>query len=400
MKVLIPEYLENFQCIGSACEDTCCIGWDVIIDENTNSKYKKILGSNYSLNIKSKKRNGNNEYRIIMDKNRICPFLRDDKLCSIHSDFGPSFLSETCNFYPRITNLLFNSYEQSGTLSCPEIARLALLPQKGINFKEIDISTIRKTPNNILCTNITSSIFLNTFWDIRIFCIQILKTREYSIEERLMTIGIFLNDIQYSKSEIEIKEKIEFFSSEFNSFNILTTLNTFSDDKKILQLTLLHLVIFKSGFDSTNETFLSLINTALQNFNISYDDLKNFNFSTITIEQYNYFIKIYNDKIIKKFDYILENFLVNEVFKDLFPFTKYGSFLNSYINLVSKFIILRTILIGLVSNNELLENDIVNIIQKFSKSITHDTPLQKSITDFIHKLNYDLLLFSMAMLKI
>src|ERR1035438_6632799 len=28
-----PEYAEKFHCIGPACEDSCCVGWRVEIDE-------------------------------------------------------------------------------------------------------------------------------------------------------------------------------------------------------------------------------------------------------------------------------------------------------------------------------------------------------------------------------
>ena len=37
--LLIPQYFKNFTCIGSDCEDSCCIGWRVDIDHNT---YKNI----------------------------------------------------------------------------------------------------------------------------------------------------------------------------------------------------------------------------------------------------------------------------------------------------------------------------------------------------------------------
>lgn len=28
----VPTYFNEFACIGGACEDNCCIGWDVVID--------------------------------------------------------------------------------------------------------------------------------------------------------------------------------------------------------------------------------------------------------------------------------------------------------------------------------------------------------------------------------
>jgi lysine-N-methylase len=41
-KFIVPGYMKYFNCIGSACEDSCCIGWNVDIDQQTYLKYKKI----------------------------------------------------------------------------------------------------------------------------------------------------------------------------------------------------------------------------------------------------------------------------------------------------------------------------------------------------------------------
>ena len=38
----VPTYFNEFACIGGACEDNCCIGWEIDIDENTDNLYKNI----------------------------------------------------------------------------------------------------------------------------------------------------------------------------------------------------------------------------------------------------------------------------------------------------------------------------------------------------------------------
>ena len=40
--ILVPEYYKQFQCIGGACEDTCCAGWNITVDKPTYQKYKKV----------------------------------------------------------------------------------------------------------------------------------------------------------------------------------------------------------------------------------------------------------------------------------------------------------------------------------------------------------------------
>ena len=44
MKVLKPFYYDDFKCIANKCIDSCCIGWQINIDEKTYKKYKKVKG--------------------------------------------------------------------------------------------------------------------------------------------------------------------------------------------------------------------------------------------------------------------------------------------------------------------------------------------------------------------
>ena len=41
MKVTVPDYYKDFKCIAGACEDTCCAGWQIVIDKKTLKKYIK-----------------------------------------------------------------------------------------------------------------------------------------------------------------------------------------------------------------------------------------------------------------------------------------------------------------------------------------------------------------------
>ena len=41
----VPEYYNQFQCLASACPATCCAGWQIVIDEKTQEKYRNYKGS-------------------------------------------------------------------------------------------------------------------------------------------------------------------------------------------------------------------------------------------------------------------------------------------------------------------------------------------------------------------
>ena len=40
-----PDYFSEFTCIADKCPDTCCAGWQIVIDEESLEKYKKIKHS-------------------------------------------------------------------------------------------------------------------------------------------------------------------------------------------------------------------------------------------------------------------------------------------------------------------------------------------------------------------
>ena len=44
MKVRVPNYFNEFKCIASECEDTCCAGWEIVIDDETHKRYEKVEG--------------------------------------------------------------------------------------------------------------------------------------------------------------------------------------------------------------------------------------------------------------------------------------------------------------------------------------------------------------------
>ena len=42
MKVFAPNYYKKFSCIADKCKHSCCIGWEIDIDDATSEQYKNI----------------------------------------------------------------------------------------------------------------------------------------------------------------------------------------------------------------------------------------------------------------------------------------------------------------------------------------------------------------------
>ena len=45
MLYTIPDYYNEFSCIAGDCPDTCCAGWQIVIDKKSLKKYWKSTKS-------------------------------------------------------------------------------------------------------------------------------------------------------------------------------------------------------------------------------------------------------------------------------------------------------------------------------------------------------------------
>ncbi len=122
----MPSYYEKFSCIADKCPDTCCIGWEVDIDEETASRYLRVSGT-----LGEKIRNhlvtdGEGSQLFTLCDGDICPFLCPSGLCEIQKNLSESFLSRTCTLFPRFFDD-FGTFRETGLgLGCPEAARIIL----------------------------------------------------------------------------------------------------------------------------------------------------------------------------------------------------------------------------------------------------------------------------------
>ena len=124
-------FVGNFRCVGGACSDTCCSGWNVSIDKATHYRYKKSADAEISEIAKSsikKMKSGRTSSHFSVIKNREngdCPFMTSCGWCKVQTEMGEKPI-QTCNTYPRIITRCGGETYISASLSCPEAARLCL----------------------------------------------------------------------------------------------------------------------------------------------------------------------------------------------------------------------------------------------------------------------------------
>lgn len=137
MILRVPSYYKEFRCIADRCKDSCCIGWEIDIDEDTFSYYKNVggaFGERLRTHMVSEECNS-----FALAENGWCPFLNEKKLCDICIELGEEALSEVCTEFPRFTMEYENVREKVLSLSCEEVGRLVFSSDAKISWEEFEV---------------------------------------------------------------------------------------------------------------------------------------------------------------------------------------------------------------------------------------------------------------------
>ena len=132
MRYLKPHFYDKFVCTAGDCPDTCCAGWQIMIDEDSLKKYKNVQGEF------GKRLHGSVNWKeeCFCQNERRCAFLNDENLCDLYKALGPDALCDTCRLYPRHTEEFEGLRELSLSLSCPEAAKIILSCRESVRFFE------------------------------------------------------------------------------------------------------------------------------------------------------------------------------------------------------------------------------------------------------------------------
>ena len=124
MLIRKPSYFDTFRCIASACPDSCCKEWDVLVDPDKAAFYRSLPGPLGDRLRQVLKEEDGDTYMTI--ENHRCPMWRDDGLCRIQAELGEDALCKTCREFPRLSHDYGSFIEYGLELSCPEAARIIL----------------------------------------------------------------------------------------------------------------------------------------------------------------------------------------------------------------------------------------------------------------------------------
>ena len=224
MQYTIPHYYKQFRCIADKCPDTCCAGWQIMIDNRSLKKYSKVKGG-----FGNRLQNGIDwKVHAFLQQGGRCEFLNEDNLCDIYKECGANMLCRTCQNYPRHTEEFEGLREISLSLSCPEAARIILGEKEPVRFltKEDSREETYEYFDFFLFTKLS---------DTRELIFQILQDRNLQISVRMAIVAALAHDIQIrinKNSLFEIDDILDRYRSDRMIPFFETALKSYSNREK------------------------------------------------------------------------------------------------------------------------------------------------------------------------
>lgn len=356
MKIRKPDYFDKFKCIASKCEDTCCAGWGIVIDDKSYKYYLSVEGK-FGEELRSKiiREDGENIFQL---KGNRCSFLNNDNLCDIYNNLGQEALCHTCKQYPRFSEEFGSLREIGISLSCPEAARIILGQTSKTEFK---LSDNEEEVNNY--NDINAMLYINLL-QCRKIVLDLLQDRNLDIKIRAALSLVFINEIQEQIDKNNINGIKSIKDKYLNKSLINKIINSFAvyerkEDKKYIYIKELF-KIFKDELEHITYDSLSL-EKGLQYFWQSKEDKEvylkiNTDFNNYYKEE-NY-----------QFEHILVYFTYKYFLKAVFDYDLIGKM---KISIVSTIMIKELCAIRFFENKEFTFKDLVDIAHTYSKDIEH-----------------------------
>ena len=164
-----PDFYGKFKCTAEKCRHSCCIGWEIDIDDDTAEYYKSLegqIGRELSENVSNEP-----QAHFILTGEERCPFLNEKGLCRLILTLGDDSLCDICAEHPRFYNEFPERSERGLGLCCEEAVRLLLESNEPLRIiYSSDKDGEREKPETII-------------WRERIF--EILENREMPLSRRM-----------------------------------------------------------------------------------------------------------------------------------------------------------------------------------------------------------------------
>ncbi|HTX74896.1 MAG TPA: flagellin lysine-N-methylase [Terracidiphilus sp.] len=398
-----PLYGRAFRCIGAECEETCCHGMSVLLDRRTYEKYQafpqgelRILAQQYVA------RNMENPTetlygRIDLTPSHDCPFFSADRLCKIQNELGVEALSPTCSIYPRALNQVQGEIEVSLHLSCPEAARQVLLdPEFSTRVAGQDASWFHTDRFSRLAANGEGLIHkpYAYFQEVRQSVVTLLRDRARPLWQRMFLLGTLcqqLNEIAAPEQDAAVPAVLAHYAEIVATQDLKQELENLDSQPEAQLNAVLQLSDLRLRAGAVEGRFRECVMEALAGLGDA-PDVPAPDYSRHYLHaQRQYFLPLMEQR-----PYLLENYLLNYVYRTLFPFGREASahiapldIYSEYLLLAAQFSIVQGLLIALAGHyrEQFGVEHVVKLVQSVSKALEHNPTFLAQIGDFLRTQN-------------
>lgn len=211
MKLRKPDYYDRFQCIAGACSDSCCIGWEIDINEQQQEFYAQAANETGELGQRMKTCIDWEEgHFILQGKEERCPFLNRENLCDLIIGLGEDSLCDICREHPRFYDWFDGLTEVGLGLCCEAAGRLILEKEDPVRFVMDEVADQSEESDGQEDPELLKILF-----SARDTAIQILQNRGCPVRQRLVDYLEFVERLQevldFGSME-EIEEVIKSFT--------------------------------------------------------------------------------------------------------------------------------------------------------------------------------------------
>jgi len=381
-RIIQPDYANRFRCIGSACEDTCCSGWRVSVDESDFHRLTSLpagpLRSLVDVSILQSAQpheEADNAFASIrMLPSGECPFLSADRLCRVQRECGEQYLSRICADYPRNSYSIDGLKETELSLSCPEAARLillspSLLPQNGAPGYQLTWDE----------TTAGSADLRSCFWQIREFVVGLILNRRYPLWQRLFLLGTFcrrLEAFQCAETNRNFVDILDDFSRAVNLGGLGESMETIPADLPLQLEIVLSFIAQRVNGVNISPRFRGVLDLFVKGLGHSRTASIESQAATYADAYRRYFTPFFG-----RHPHMLENLLVNAVFRDAFPFGRALTSAESrpepakaFAMMAIQFALIKGMLIGVAAarGRQFSAADVVKVVQTASRLFEHN----------------------------
>lgn len=287
-----PSYLEKFFCDGSKCGSLCCYGWQQILDEQALFRYRSLSGEEGErlraelVYLEEAQGFG------FRHEDDHCVFLRTDGLCGLQKKYGAGMLTDVCAEYPRKTRLFPRQVvERALCVTCPVAAELILSSPEPLALVQRQLISDRQ--DYFLPTGDADTLEQLAFFDWQLKGMEILQERQLSLPERLQKLLQLL-----AQADADLPWGRDTENAVWQPWPLAQTCRFFQD--------------FVAGIeDNTRQTAAYLLQA---------ETLSAQHFAQGVVDE------LLQQKVFRPYGYMLENYLVNEWFKELYPCAVLGTF--------------------------------------------------------------------------